>query len=81
MRASVQAKATKCPKFLPTLPSGLPEKFLKRKFPEMGEIRDLEERLFVALKQLNATAYIPTQREGEEETEEEGEDETAEDGE
>jgi hypothetical protein len=47
----------------------------------MGEIRDLEERLFVALKQLNATAYIPTQREGEEETEEEGEDETAEDDE
>ena len=45
----------------------------------MGEIRDLEERLFVALKQLSATAYIPTQREGEEE--EESEDETAEDGE
>jgi len=47
----------------------------------MGEIRDLEERLFVALKKLNATAYIPTQREGEEEAEEESEDETAEDGE
>ena len=44
----------------------------------MGEIRDLEERLFVAIKKLGSTAYIPTQREGEEE---ESEDETTEDSE
>ena len=70
---------------LPQIPADLAEWFAREvpeaQIPEMGEIRDLEERLFVALKQLNATAYIPTQREGEEETEEEGEDETAEDGE
>jgi hypothetical protein len=69
----------------PQIPADLAEWFAREvpeaQIPEMGEIRDLEERLFVALKQLNATAYIPTQREGEEETEEEGEDETAEDGE
>jgi hypothetical protein len=70
---------------VPQIPADLAEWFAREvpeaQIPEMGEIRDLEERLFVALKQLNATAYIPTQREGEEETEEEGEDETAEDGE
>jgi hypothetical protein len=70
---------------LPQIPADLGEWFAKEvpeaQIPEMGEIRDLEERLFVALKQLNATAYIPTQREGEEEAEEESEDETAEDGE
>jgi hypothetical protein len=70
---------------VPQIPADLAEWFAREvpeaQIPEMGEIRDLEERLFVALKQLNATAYIPTQREGEDETEEEGEDETAEDGE
>lgn len=36
--------------------------------PKMGEIRDLEKRLYVAIKTLNAVAYIPTRGEQEEET-------------
>ncbi|MEZ8218210.1 hypothetical protein B0813_001747 [Candidatus Fervidibacteria bacterium JGI MDM2 SSWTFF-3-K9] len=84
--ASVQAcKRASESDELPQIPADLGEWFAKEvpeaQIPEMGEIRDLEERLFVALKQLGSTAYIPTQREGEEEAEEESEDETAEDGE
>jgi len=66
---------------LPQIPADLAEWFAREvpeaQVPEMGEIRDLEERLFVAIKKLGATAYIPTQRGGEEESEEE----TVEDGE
>ncbi|MDW8027626.1 MAG: hypothetical protein RMK94_04455 [Armatimonadota bacterium] len=66
----------------PQIPSDLAKWFAENvpeaQIPEMGEIRDLEERLFVTLKQLGSIAYIPTQREREEAEESENETEETE---
>ncbi|MCX7643508.1 MAG: hypothetical protein N2116_06855 [Armatimonadetes bacterium] len=66
----------------PQIPSDLAKWFAENvpeaQIPEMGEIRDLEERLFIALKQLGSIAYIPTQREREEAEESENETEETE---
>lgn len=68
----------------PDLPADLAEWFAREvpeaTIPEMGEIRDLEERLSVSLRSLGAIAYLPTRggngEEEEEPAEEEGEEDT-----
>ena len=60
------------------LASWFAENVPEAQVPKMSKIRDLEERLYVAIKKLNAVAYIPTQGEQEEEVAEEEETEASE---